>query len=261
MSPRSTSGWCASLAGAACLLTLAACSKPASTEVEVEIRSVGVDRMSHSPVVVLQDKEHRTGIPIWIGPGEAQAIAMQLEGVNPPRPMTHDLMKEILVRSGVDLDHIVIGDLKDRTYFATIHLKADGRGVEVDSRPSDAIALAVRFKKPIFVARTLLDGESAIDIQKIFGSDTLEFRGVTVQAVSGDLADALHLDSADGVLVAELAEDVDGLQRGDLIVAVNGEPVHGLSHFAEITNDLGTADAALAVDRAGERLEVPLPAR
>lgn len=245
----------------AALLLLAACSKPAPSDVEVEIRSVGVDRMSHSPVIVLQDKAHRTGIPIWIGPGEAQAIAMQLEGVNPPRPMTHDLIKDLLVQSGVDLDRIVIGDLREGTYYATIHLKAAGRGVEVDSRPSDAIALAVRFRKPIFVARALLAGDAAIDIQKIFGSDTLEFRGVTVQSVSSDLADALHLGSADGVLVASLAADVDGLQRGDLIVAVNGEAVHGLSHFAEITGGLGEEEADLGIERAGERLEVPLPAR
>jgi len=248
------------LTGLLGLLAFAACSKPPPADVEVEIRSVGVDSVSHSPVVVLQDKEHRTGLPIWIGPGEAQAIAMQLEGVNPPRPMTHDLMKNLLTESGVDLDRVVIGDFRDRTYFAKIHLRAAGKGVEVDSRPSDAIALAVRFKKPIFVARTLLHGDTAIDIQKVFGSESVEARGVTVQALSEDLVEAMHLGAGKGVLVSSVGPGVEGVERGDLIVAVNGRPVQGLSHFAEVMDGLGVDTATLQIYRGEERLEVELRA-
>ena len=239
---------------------LAACTKSEPDDVEVEVRSVGVDSLSNSPVVVLQDKAHRTALPIWIGASEAQAIAMQIEGVNPPRPMTHDLMKDLLVQSGVELERVVISDMKDRTYFAAIHLRAGGKGVSVDGRPSDAIALAVRFKKPIFVAKGLLTGEAAIDIQKAFGSDTIESRGITVQALSAELAEVFDLASASGVLVSRVADGVPDLRRGDVIIWVNGEAVETLAQFAETMGKLGSATAHLRVQRGGSRFEVAVPA-
>jgi uncharacterized protein len=246
--------------GAGVLLLLAACSKAETTEVEVEVRTVGMDRISQSPVVLLQDKGHAIGLPIWIGPAEAQAIAMQLEGLSAPRPSTHDLMKNLLVQSGVELDRVVIGDLIDRTYTAQIHLVADGRGVEVDSRPSDAIALAVRFKKPIFVARALLRGSGAIDIQKMFGSETLELRGLTVQALSADLAEVFGIDTVEGVLVSGVAPGLAGIQSGDRILAVGGRPVLNLSQFAEQMRAVGGAEVTLQIERSDQQLEVVLPA-
>jgi uncharacterized protein len=236
-----------------------ACSKAESDDVEVEVRSVGVDSLSNSPVVVLQDKAHHTALPIWIGVLEAQAIAMQIEGVNPPRPMTHDLMKELLVQSGVELERVVISDMKDRTYFAAIHLRAGGKGVSVDGRPSDAIALAVRFKKPIFVAKTLLSGDAAIDIEKVFGADTIQSRGVTVQALSADLADVFQVEAQTGVLVSRVAAAVPAIQPGDVIVAVNEEEVRDPGQFAEKMQRLGSATARLRVQRGGARFEVALP--
>ena len=144
---------------------LAACRTQEKSEVEVEVRSVGFDNASNAPVVVLQDHDRKVALPIWIGPAEAQAIVMQMQGINPPRPMTHDLIKEMLDGAGVEFRKVLIQDLKDSTYYAQIFLHAGRQDLQVDSRPSDAIALAVRFHRPIFVARALLKGDSAIDLQ------------------------------------------------------------------------------------------------
>ena len=144
---------------------LAGCHQKEKTEVEVEVRSVGFDNASHAPVVVLQDHDRKVALPIWIGPAEAQAIAMQMEGINPPRPMTHDLMKTILDDAGVQFDKVIIQDLKDTTYYARIYLRSGRQDLQVDSRPSDAIALAVRFHRPIYVTTALLRGGTTIDLE------------------------------------------------------------------------------------------------
>lgn len=249
------------LAAAALVLSLAAsgCSKPEPAEIEVEVRSVGLDGATHAPVVVLQDKDRRTGLPIWIGPAEAQAIALELEGVRPPRPLTHDLMRDLLLQSGVELRRVVIGKIEERTYYATIHLRGGRGDVEVDSRPSDAIALAVRLDKPIFVARALLGGETAIDIERAFGAESVDVRGLTVQSLSPGLAEVLEIERTEGVLVAEVGEGVAGLERGDIVTAVNGVEVRGVGQFADTLRDLGGATARLRVERRGRRFEVELP--
>lgn len=242
------------------LLLLAACSKSEPGDIEMEVRTVGLDRMSDSPVVLLQDKQHRTALPIWIGPAEAQAIAMQLQGLSPPRPSTHDLMKNMLVESGVGLDRVVISDLVDRTYIAKIHLVAEGKAVELDSRPSDAIALAIRLKKPIFVARALMGPRAAIDIHQVFGSDTAEVRGLTVQDLTAELAELFDLSAVEGVLVSGVAPGIDALERGDRIFAVEGEPVVDLAQFSERIQARGHRAVRLEAERAGNRFEAVLPA-
>lgn len=135
----------------------AACRSKEKTEVQVEVRSVGYDNATHTPVVVLQDQDRKVGLPIWIGPAEAQAIAMQMQGINAPRPMTHDLIKSILDQTGVELQKVVIQELKDSTYFASIWLHTNRQDLQVDSRPSDAIALALRSHAEIFVEEEVLE--------------------------------------------------------------------------------------------------------
>src|SRR5438876_3919235 len=105
-------------------VTFSACRAREKPEVEVEVRSVGLDSQSNAPVVVLQDHDRKVALPIWIGPMEAQSIAMQMQGINPPRPMTHDLIKTMLDRVGVEFKKVVIQELKDSTYYAQIHLRA-----------------------------------------------------------------------------------------------------------------------------------------
>ena len=136
------------------LLAAGLATRAAGETVEVDVRGMGIDPESGSPVVRLVEKgKAGRQLAIWIGPFEAQAIAMQLQGTPPPRPLTHDLMKALVERLGGRLDHVVIEDLRDNTYFATMHVTTpSGRDLAVDARPSDAIALALRLHGPILVS-------------------------------------------------------------------------------------------------------------
>ena len=211
-----------------CAATLAACRAPHKTETEVEVRSVGFDSLSHAPVVVLQDHDRRVALPIWIGAAEAQAIAMQMRGIAPPRPMTHDLIKSMLDQAGIELRKVVIQDLKESTYVASIYLHTASQDLQIDSRPSDAIALAVRFHSPIFVATGLLKGDTTIDLQREAATEsTVKIAGVTLQNLTDEIAEYFSLPPGTGVLVADVAADAapggQELQRGDVILEVDGQ--------------------------------------
>ena len=154
-------------------------------EVEMEVKTVAFDQASRSPVVILANEAQSKALPIWVGAFEAQAIAMEMEGMSGPRPLTHDLMKKIVEGLDAELDRVVIDDLRGHTYYATIHLWAEGDPIRIDSRPSDAIALALRFGKPIFVNGTLLTGEGAVDIRAgRLPSDVGHLWGLTLQDVT-----------------------------------------------------------------------------
>ena len=140
---------------------LAGCRGATSTDLEVEVRNVGFDPRTGSPVVVLQTRDGARLLPIWIGTAEAQAIAMEMQRVTPPRPMTHDLVKRILDTTGIALQRVRISALKEQTFFATLVFDRGGHEVEVDGRPSDAIALALRAACPILVNPALLQAASA----------------------------------------------------------------------------------------------------
>ena len=123
---------------------------------EVTVAGVTVDPVTKSPIVILRDPETGNVIPIWIGLLEANAIALALEGTELPRPMTHDLMKSILLATGTRLLEIEIADIRESTYFALLHIEGNGESVRVDARPSDAIALALRCGARILVSETVL---------------------------------------------------------------------------------------------------------
>lgn len=123
---------------------------------QFKVMGIVMDTKASNPVVLLVDLAGEKALPIWIGVFEADAISRGLEDLATPRPMTHDLMKEILDTFHVSLNKVVICDLKDNTFYAHLYLWVDGEEVIVDSRPSDAIALAVRTRSPIFVSGTVL---------------------------------------------------------------------------------------------------------
>ena len=123
---------------------------------EVTVAGVTVDPVTKSPIVILRDPETGNVIPIWIGLLEANAIVLALEGTELPRPMTHDLMKSILLATGTRLLEIEIADIRESTYFALLHIEGNGESVRVDARPSDAIALALRCGARILVSETVL---------------------------------------------------------------------------------------------------------
>jgi|1186.fasta_scaffold13292_2 bifunctional DNase/RNase len=129
---------------------------------EMVVESVRVHMMSSQHVVILRDTGHDRYLPIWIGPWEANAIAMRLQGVTPERPMTHDLFSQTLAECGVSVKRIIVSDLSEDTFRARLLLQIDGREVDLDARPSDAIALAVRAGVPIFATDSVLDRAGVI---------------------------------------------------------------------------------------------------
>lgn len=129
--------------------------------VRMTIAHLGLDRSTNSPVVVLKEQGGDRVLRIWIGAPEATAIALALRGESPPRPMTHDLLKHLLVGVGGVLRRVTITGMKDSTYFAELLVFRAGQIIEIDARPSDAIALALRTEAPIFVTDEVLDGESS----------------------------------------------------------------------------------------------------
>ncbi len=138
--------------------------------VEVEIVGLTVDPSTQSPVIFLKDKNGPDTVPIWIGLVEASAIAMEMEEVAPPRPMTHDLIRNILSGTNTSLSRIAITELKENTYYGVLYLSTEGREYEVDSRPSDAIAVALRMKAPIFIDSSVIE-QSRIKESAEDGSD------------------------------------------------------------------------------------------
>jgi bifunctional DNase/RNase len=126
------------------------------------VAHLGVDRNTESPVVILREKEGSRVLPIWIGPAEASAIAMELQGVKAARPMTHDLLKQVIVGLGGELRRIVISAVKENTYFAELLIQREDHVFQVDARPSDSIALALRLQAPIFASDQLLDQSGVV---------------------------------------------------------------------------------------------------
>ncbi len=131
-------------------------------EREVKVRGLILDPANNSPVVILKDVASEAMLPIWIGVFEANAIAMEIEKAVPQRPMTHDLLKNVIAQLGASVERVVITDLIDSTFYAIIVLDVGGEKVIVDSRPSDAIALALRTDSPIFVAEHVLRSSRSV---------------------------------------------------------------------------------------------------
>jgi hypothetical protein len=125
--------------------------------IEMSIDSIRVSLMNYQRVVILKEKNSKRYLPIWIGPAEADAIAVKLQGVNVPRPLTHDLLSSVIDSLGATIESIIVSDLKSDTFYAKILLNVDGGQIEVDSRPSDALALAVRTEAPIFAEEAVMD--------------------------------------------------------------------------------------------------------
>ena len=130
--------------------------------VAMSIKGLMLDPVSNSPIVVLKDDEEKFFLPIWVGIFEANAIALQLENVTTPRPMTHDLLKNMIAELDARVTRVVINDLRDSTFFAQIRVITGERTLELDARPSDAIALALRADAPIYVAQSVLEQAQTI---------------------------------------------------------------------------------------------------
>src|SRR5512139_4280722 len=132
-------------------------------QIEMTIKGLMVDPITNMPIIILRDKEGQRVLPIWVGIFEANAIALQIENVSTPRPMTHDLLRNVILDLKADVERIVVCDLQENTFFALIYLTRNGETLAIDARPSDAIALALRTRAPIFVEEAVIDSAKSID--------------------------------------------------------------------------------------------------
>jgi bifunctional DNase/RNase len=142
--------------------------------VEMKVRGLALDPVSNMPIIILRDEEEKRSLPIWVGIFEANAIALELEKISTPRPMTHDLMKNLVESVEAKVEKIVVNDLRDNTFFALIHLRLGEEEITVDSRPSDAIALALRVGAPIFVDEDVVRRAKSVEVGPVKETDDQE---------------------------------------------------------------------------------------
>ena len=194
--------------------------------VRVKVHNMILDPRNNRPVVSLADLDEMRAMLIWIGENEARAIYAEMEGVENFRPMTHDLFENFIQELDGSIQRIIITHTKDNVYYATLVVKRNKKLIQMDARPSDSIVMALKFKAPIFVTKTLFEEASlSLGEQK----EVEERYGLTVQDLTPELAEYWSYKSSSGVLVAavrsESRAEKDGMEVGDIIVELAGRPV------------------------------------
>jgi bifunctional DNase/RNase len=212
---------------------------PPSGEVRVEVTEVGYDKQSASHYVQLDDRARQRSLQIAIGDDPARAITLELSGVKSPRPLTNQLLGTMLARTGNAVDRVEITQVRDEIYYAKIILN-HGR-YALDSRPSDAIALAMTVNAPIYVANELMLKTSTTS-DAVAAPIVATNLGVTVQALTPDLANYLGIAAGTGAVIADFSAEAgkSGLQRGDVLVEVDGHTIRTPDDFARMTVATGS---------------------
>lgn len=229
--------------------------------IQMNVRGITIDQKTQQPVVLLVDLDGKRALPIWIGTAEARAIAMELEGLSTPRPMTHELILNILKELRADIEKITITELKDNTYFALLSLKGKKGNVLVDSRPSDAIALALKVKAPIYVTNAVLDAARLINLTAELPQEKWEEKyGFHIQELTPELAEYFQMAKKQGVLIIDVKKGSPGakagLRQGDIITAVGDSPVSNLEGLSSSLSKQKKA-FTLTVLREGQTLSLP----
>ena len=238
----------------------------ADQSVPVELSTVGLDGRTGTPIVVLRDPESGGVLPIWVGVMEAQAIALALHGVVPPRPMTHDLMASLIAELRAEVEEVLVTDLRNNTYFGIVRLKVAGEKKirDVDSRPSDALALALRTGAPIRVARKILAMSPEFDFIAPDGpNQVVQALGMTVVVATPPLRKQFRLGDRQGIVVTSAYGEArdKGVRRGDLIIDVNGKPVEEPAEFfAAVRATKPRAPVRISYWRDGQTRVIELPA-
>ncbi|MBI2357760.1 MAG: bifunctional nuclease family protein [Deltaproteobacteria bacterium] len=212
--------------------------------VEMKVKRVMLDPSAKTPtaVVILESVRDQKMVPIWIGSEEATSIAIEMENVATPRPNSHDLIRNILQGIGATIHRITITDIKNNIYYAIIAVRLKGQEFHIDSRPSDAIAVALRMKAPIYASAQVLAKATPLPSSEKTKGEFRKIRGgLRVQNLTAELAELFGVRRTSGVLVA----DVDagspassaGLQRGDVIVNVGGRAVQKVGDLERLLGD------------------------
>jgi uncharacterized protein len=203
---------------------------------EMKVKGVTMDPQGNTPVVILEELQGRLAFPIWIGLSEARAIALEMEGVSTPRPLTHVLLHNILTDLNVKIARITITDIQDNTFYATLLLQQGNKTLTIDARPSDAIAIALHVKAPVFVTKKLLNVVPTVALQEPAAPAFVTKKlGMHIQSLDATLANFFHLAKADGVLISAVEAgspaEQRGMRRGDVIIRVDGKPIKDIQDF------------------------------
>jgi bifunctional DNase/RNase len=218
-------------------------------DLEVTVKGVDLNPRGESSMVVLVDLKGEMALPIMIGFSEARAIGLKVNNIKTLRPMTHDLINTIFDQVKVKLLRILINKVEESIIYAVLYLKLDGTEIQVDSRPSDAIAIALRAGAPIFV--------SARENRFVMGE------GLTVQRMTALLGKHFGLESPQGVLVADVKPgspaERAGLRIGDVIIEINGQRIQSLEGFKSMVHDIGEGEGIkLRVQRGADLIPLVL---
>lgn len=250
------------------LFTITACKLPISGKsrdelIEVAVKGITIDVQSNSPMVILEDKKENKVMPIWIGLNEARAIATELEGISLPRPMTHDLMKNIISGLNASLEKVIVSDLKNSTFYALVVIKLKRKSIEFDARPSDAIALALRFSVPIYVEKSVFDKAQVFQIPSELPQGWQDvIMGFSAQDLSRELSEAMGLKDVSGVLVSDVrlgsSSERDGLKRGDIIISADDKAITSLKDLIEVITQSEGRPMNVKILREGREITLTL---
>ena len=225
---------------------------------QVEVHRLVLDPMSKQPVVMLSDLMKERALLMWIDVFVASAIQSELQGTHHRRPLTHDLLENIIQQAGAKIRRIVITHEKANIYYATIRMEKGGKPVEIDARPSDSIVLALKFKIPIYVSSTLFKEKSMPLGEE---EDIEENYGMSLQDLTPSLAKAFSFDSEKGVLVSDVREgspaEKDGIERGDIFVALEGRAIESLISMRQALEKI-EATAIARIFRKGQYVSINL---
>jgi bifunctional DNase/RNase len=225
-------------------------------QVRVEVANVGFDEGSGSHYVMLADQRGGRTLPIVVGDDEARAIMFELHGVKPGRPLTYELLLDVIAATGNKVDRVAIDDVHDEIYYA--HISLDHGRYVIDSRPSDAIAIAMGVKAPIFVAARLFGPGNLSASTGAAEIKTVSRMGITVQALSADLGDYFGLQPQSGVVVADIRAEggKGGIERGDIITQVEGRGVTTIDEFSRVMATLHPGSPVTLTIRRGHATRV-----
>jgi bifunctional DNase/RNase len=194
--------------------------------IKVKFHNLTIDPQSKQPVVLLADSGEERALFIWIGFFEARAMHSEIQGVEPFRPLTHDLVKRIIQKVDGTVHHIVVTHIKENVFYANIVIEHKGALFEIDARPSDSIVMALKFNAPIYVSKKLFD-DMAISIAE--KKEIEEDYGLTIQDLTPSLAKYMSYESEQGALVSNIRKgsraDQDGIETGDIFVEIDGKRI------------------------------------